>query len=529
MNTPPTSLVIQMKEKDVSKNTLFVLESMEKIRNEVLTNLEASDSQKQDYLRLTSELASGINDLLSENDVTSKYASEITRTIKNNAALLNYDFKQKNFWSKIDPIIRNTANDISVQLLKDDFKGEEQSYHILQALKYLSAKNLEGIEGTYTTILPANSPMENATLAGQITKYLSNILVSKQGALGFRANLDVDAVVSVAEESGLAFIDVPQANYKALKAKYPRSTMVEEGKVKFARIVFSNPDVEEMGNVFESLKEYALTDFGDVEDNLQVDFSDFYGFGKQFHESLCNTIAPFEEQILEKIGSKTKVASRVARGLENEVILDSSSAVKGDTKTQNDWISYWQKDGLDAEFASASDYYKVFKQIRRDLEGSDDEKKEANKLLKSLRKDFKDSLIVTSTRLTYNTNAENRLEARITQHYGSKNQSLTKETTLNIPEYRDVLIDSVVASEDGLNYLQTFFDTDDDAATLVNNLEYISGKSRNGIKVWSAAMSDRMSVPDRAAFLYCDEVNSFHVDGDGNLSGIGRARGVRYQ
>lgn len=79
-----------------------------------------------------------------------------------------------------------------------------------------------------------------------------------------------------------------------------------------------------------------------------------------------------------------------------------------------------------------------------------------------------------------------------------------------------------------MDYVQTYFDTSDDAEAIMQSLEFISNKKRGSIYVWTADSDSRKSTPDRAAFLgYCSDGGYFHVSGYGPDSNVGRSRGVR--
>lgn len=154
----------------------------------------------------------------------------------------------------------------------------------------------------------------------------------------------------------------------------------------------------------------------------------------------------------------------------------------------------------------------------------DETKSDNPELIAKLREDFNASVIIGSDMIQY---AADSLEATITSYHGS---------TVTTPQERKVIapiyssgpyINDVLASEDGLKYLQVLFDTEDDADTIKTTLTALSGKPPEQMRVWTPDRSSRTSTPDRAAFLYYNSDVDFHVDGDFSLYNIGRARGVQ--
>ncbi len=205
-------------------------------------------------------------------------------------------------------------------------------------------------------------------------------------------------------------------------------------------------------------------------------------------------------------------------------LIDSSSADSNNSKTQDQWITYWNAVTDGRVMASMSDYYAHFKQLREQSErGNAKQKAEAQTRLNSFQTDFNQSWIVSSTRLSYYHTSFN---GTITQHYGCHRRNLIAQQNLAIPVYQGTSITEVVKSGDGLTYLQQLLGTADPSETIVNTLEYVSGKARNEIKVWTADTSNRGSDSERAAGFICSS-SEFHVDGDNYILDLGRSRGVK--
>jgi hypothetical protein len=225
--------------------------------------------------------------------------------------------------------------------------------------------------------------------------------------------------------------------------------------------------------------------------------------------------------------------------LENRIIqLDNLSAENGSKKTQDDWVSYWNNiNNFGAPirgriFASMPDYYQAFKQLKEKVEhGSSKDKQLTKKVVDSLREDFdwpsKNNWLISSTRIKYQSNTE---DAQIIHHYNCNNKSLIQQYDILIPEYLGVLISDVVNDTRGLTYLQTFLGTKDNKNLIMENLEFISNKPRNEIKIWTPPLinntyTTRTQRPERASgFDYGS--GEFHVDGSSSLDNVGRSRGV---
>ena len=228
---------------------------------------------------------------------------------------------------------------------------------------------------------------------------------------------------------------------------------------------------------------------------------------------------------LEDIPMVRETSSPIPSGKDTgNIILDCHAAEKGDRRTQDEWIEYWNKS--DRVMASMADYYQYFKQLK----GNNDEDK-VKTLLTSLREDFdhqeKGNWLISSTRLVY---SKDNLDARIIQHYGFARDELVKEAEIKVPVYRGTPVTQVVSEGEGLAYLQTLFGTEDEGEEIIQILEFVSDRNRDVIKVWTAAVEDaytRSQYPSRAAgFDYGNDI--FHVGGDDGLGSQGRSRGVIY-
>ena len=178
-------------------------------------------------------------------------------------------------------------------------------------------------------------------------------------------------------------------------------------------------------------------------------------------------------------------------------LIDALPAEDSADKTQDQWIQYFNalKDGR--VFASMPDYYQFFKQLKNSIENGDKDVSQA--VIQSLRRDFKNRWIDSSTRIQNGINPANSLEGKIIHNYGCKDTSLVNEEIKEIPVYSSAGIAEVVQEQKGLDFLRTYFGTNDDAEAIVKLMEFISGKERSEIKVWTAETDARNKPTDRVA------------------------------
>ena len=153
-------------------------------------------------------------------------------------------------------------------------------------------------------------------------------------------------------------------------------------------------------------------------------------------------------------------------------------------------------------------------------------KDNSDEVLRSLRSDFDQSWVISSTRIEYEKQG---LEGTITHYFGS---TVTEpiSTKLVIPVYLDIPILQVVNTEEGLKYLQTLFGTDDDFETIITTLEKLGNKNRSNIRIWTPPLVNgtyigRKKMPKRASGLNYN-FGCFLVLGSFNLDIAGRSRWV---
>ena len=509
MNAPPNYKLIEMTPRDVHENLVGIVGSMDRIRNECATNLGASNGQKTDYLRLAGELSGCIEATVRENRLYQH--TEVVRVLCNTDPLLShYDPLQTEFWSQREPRLRIALDDFTAVLMGDDFVGGNQPYHIFQGVKY---GNVNGNrDAVYETILPIN-PLIGKTLADH------NIGVKKtDDGLGISVIIDPLEYVQILKGLGAMYVDFPKKTFQRMKKDFPKTTIVKKDGTEYTRVIFEVPILEVGSNIVNELMKLARTDFGGVEANLVRNILNFHGYGQEFVEMLKDRIG---------ISPKPK---KDARKTELTSLIEETSVDSGNKKSQIQWLEYWKQINDGRIMAGMGDLYLSFKELKRmNVEGKDDEKVKVTRYLATLRDDFdwlgKSNWLISSTRLQYNGS---NLECKITHHFDCSDKKFVDEKQpVNVPIYRNTPIVQVVSNPEGLKYLQTLFSTEDDSETIIQTLEFISGKNRNKIKVWTAATDGsftRQSNPERASGLDYND-GCFHVGGNVIIGDAGRSRG----
>ena len=179
-------------------------------------------------------------------------------------------------------------------------------------------------------------------------------------------------------------------------------------------------------------------------------------------------------------------------------------------RTQEQWIEYFnsEKKGM----ISIPNIFQLVKENNTET-------------IESLRKDFKDYWLVTSTRIVYN---ENNLSATIIHNADS---TVTKQTEIKvkeIPVCRPTYIKELLETDAGLSYIRALID--DTKATkeqIINFFVALSGKKDKNIRLWTPDQSSRNSKQVRSVVLVFDDFGGFYVGGDSWFDDYdGLSRGV---
>ena len=151
-------------------------------------------------------------------------------------------------------------------------------------------------------------------------------------------------------------------------------------------------------------------------------------------------------------------------------------------KNQKDWIVHFNNKNM--KMISAPDIYHC-----KDKE-----------IIASLRNDFKNNYIVTSTQINFKYD----LLAEITHDANSKVVE-PKTISVKVPEYSG----GFEENEDAEKFLQALFNTQDNLATILMTLKEL-GESKM-IRLWTPSQSFRKSNPIRAVRLDYNFLDRFRV------------------
>ena len=179
-------------------------------------------------------------------------------------------------------------------------------------------------------------------------------------------------------------------------------------------------------------------------------------------------------------------------------------------RTQEEWINFFNTEKK--AMISMPDIFQLVKESNTET-------------IESLRTDFKDYWLVTSTRIIYNP--EN-LSAKIIHNADS---NVVKQTVINlkeIPVCRPTYIKELLETDVGLNYIRALIDNKKATKEqIINFFVALSGKKEKNIRLWTPDQSSRESKQVRSVVLSFGDFDRFVVDGDGWFGDFdGFSRGV---
>ena len=171
-------------------------------------------------------------------------------------------------------------------------------------------------------------------------------------------------------------------------------------------------------------------------------------------------------------------------------------------KNQKDWVKHFNNKNL--KMVSAPDIYTTAKKGNKAI-------------MDSLRKDFKDNYIITSTQIKYN---KKTLMVIIT-HDVDSNVVKPKRIKVKIPDLSgDFKEDSTTEK-----YLQALFNTKDSLSIILKTLKKFDNKRT--IRLWTPSQSQREDKQVRSVVLYFGDFGRFGVYADDWFdSSYGLSRGV---
>lgn len=189
------------------------------------------------------------------------------------------------------------------------------------------------------------------------------------------------------------------------------------------------------------------------------------------------------------------------------VIIDPHAADNGAIRIQDQWISYFN----DAEKAmiSSPNVYQAGKTA-------------SDELLGSLRRDFDESRLVSSTRISYGDG----LSGKITHNHGSKVVKPSRRDVKVIPVYNGTPLSQALQSDEGIAYLQSLFDTNDESRDITGTLENLSKRKEGSIALWTQNQGSRKTY-NVGAVGFGGDGGGFRVSGYGHFGLYGGlSRGV---
>ena len=209
MNEVPKTVVLELEDDDVRQDLVSIVNSMESIRREEIVDGITSEERKNEYLHLTARLASTV-EALADNKLLEKMNS-VVKQFDVNPALFAYDYLQESFWRKNDPEFSKLLDQVLIGLKGDDFSGLREKQHILNALKYLGARDedLERKIEIYNTIVPFSSINhgESKKLAEDALSKHAIVKIKENGNLEVKKVSNMDDFLNVARFFGFASVN----------------------------------------------------------------------------------------------------------------------------------------------------------------------------------------------------------------------------------------------------------------------------------------------------------------------------------
>lgn len=176
-------------------------------------------------------------------------------------------------------------------------------------------------------------------------------------------------------------------------------------------------------------------------------------------------------------------------------------------RNQRDWIAFWN--AQKKPMMSMQDLPNI--KDKEDIDG--------------LRSNFRWLWVWTSTQILYN---KNNLGATIIHNAGSKVIKETRIKVREIPDYTAEPIQNALETPEGLSYLRALLNKRRwSAEQIIAELERVSGKNAESIRLYTPSESSRKDQPLRAVGLFFYDLVGFSVGGSWIDGDEGFARGVK--
>ena len=149
----------QLKGQFAKDEARYTMQSMEKIRQESISDKKISPGKHLSYLEAAKELSLELQKI-SDPKISAKIQS-ISDCLAKDKSLLNYDPLNNADWKNNNSDFVHTLNEILIAVEEDKFFTTNDNYHIFQAIKMLSdIKNTKYKNALETTILPMQVELE---------------------------------------------------------------------------------------------------------------------------------------------------------------------------------------------------------------------------------------------------------------------------------------------------------------------------------------------------------------------------------
>ncbi len=243
MNQPPSTMTIELEEKDIRNDLPEVVNAMSKMRAETIKNRKLTDAQKDEYLHMSYRLASGIQAVADE--PMTKRMQVVADRLNKNPTLLRYDPMQDGYWRKQEGRFAEALDDLLIATVRDDFHSVDAKHHVLQAVKYLGVEDtpLKEREKVYDTILPFHGPVPLETRENLLKKLFGRLLGNQyklSNLEGLALNIDAtsdgftDEFMQMARDRGYTTlrVEMTDKDFEKVKAQLKDMQVVGSGEIR---------------------------------------------------------------------------------------------------------------------------------------------------------------------------------------------------------------------------------------------------------------------------------------------------------
>ena len=227
MNQPPSTMNVELEDKDVRKDLSEIVNAMSKMRAETIKDRKLRDEQKDEYLHMSYRLASGIKAVADEPMI--KKMQIVAERLNKNPDILKYDPMQDGFWRKKEGRFTDALDDLLFSIVSDDFHSVDAKHHVLQAVKYLGVEDAskKEREEVYDTILPFHGPVLLGTRESLVKKIFGRLFgnqykISNLDELALHidatGNGFTDEFIQMARDRGYTTlrVDISEKDFKRL-------------------------------------------------------------------------------------------------------------------------------------------------------------------------------------------------------------------------------------------------------------------------------------------------------------------------